>query len=58
MYPHSLRKKNPIGQYIFIDIDKFDETKYSEDSDYNCFILAEVYATEKVKNNYLYKHMN
>ena len=55
MYPHSLRKKIPIGKYKFIDIDKFDETKYSEDSDYNCFILAEVYTTEKVKNNYLYK---
>ena len=55
MYPHSLRKKIPVGQYKFIDIDKFDETKYSEDSDYNCFILAEVYTTEKVRNNYLYK---
>ena len=55
MYPHSIRKKIPVGQYKFIDFDKFDETKYSEDSDYNCFILAEVYTTQKVKNNYLYK---
>ena len=55
MYPHSLRKKIPIGQYKFIDIDKFDKTKYSEDLDYNCFVLAEIYTTEKVKNNYLYK---
>ena len=55
MYPHSIRKKIPVGQYKFIDVDKFDETKYSEDSDYNCFVLAEVYTTEKVKNNCLYK---
>ena len=55
MYPHSLRKKIPVGQYKFIDVDKFDVVKYSKDSDYNCYILAEVYTTEKVKNNYLYK---
>ena len=29
MYPHALRKNIPTGQYKFIDIDKFDETKYS-----------------------------
>ena len=37
MYPHSLRKKVPIGKYKFIDIEKFDETKYGDNEDYNCF---------------------
>ena len=55
MYPHSLRKKIPIGQYKFIDIDKFDETKYGDDKNYNCIMLCEIYTTDKVKSNYLYK---
>ena len=54
MYPHSLRKKNPIGNYEFIDIEKFDISKYSEDSEYNCLLLCEVNATDIIKNNHLY----
>ena len=33
MYPHSLRKKIPIGNYKSIDIEKFDISKYNDDSD-------------------------
>ena len=54
MYPHSLRKKVPIGKYKFIDIEKFDETKYGDNKDYNCFLLCHVKTTDVVKNNHLY----
>ena len=53
MYPHSLRKKIPIGSYKFIDIEKFDISKYSEDSEYNCFMLCEVNSTDIIKNDHL-----
>ena len=55
MYPHSLRKKIPIGNYEFIDIEKFDISKYSEDSEYNCFLLCEVRTTDIIRNDHLYK---
>ena len=54
MYPHSLRKKIPFGNYKFIDIENFDISKYSENSEYNCFLLCEVYTGDIIKNDYLY----
>ena len=54
MYPHSLRKKIPVGNYKFIDIQKFDLSKYSENSEYNCFMLCEVNTTDIIKNDHLY----
>ena len=54
MYPHSLRKKIPIGNYKFIDIEKFDISKYSENSEYNFFLLCEVNTTDIIKNDHLY----
>ena len=54
MYPHSLRKKIPVGDYKSIDIEKFDESKYNDDSDYNCFMLCEVHTTDIIKNDHLY----
>ena len=54
MYPHSLRKKIPIGNYKFIDIEKFDISKYSESSEYNCFMLCEVNTNDIIKNDHLY----
>ena len=54
MHPHSLRKKIPVGNYKFIDIEKFDISKYSEDSEYNCFMLCEVNTNYIIKNDHLY----
>ena len=54
-YPNSLRKKIPIGNYKFIDIEKFDISKYSEDSEYNFFLLCEVRSTDIIRNDHLYK---
>ena len=55
MYPHSLRKKIPVGNYKFIDIEKFDISKYNDDSDHGCFMLCEVNTTDIIRNNHLYK---
>ena len=55
MYPDSLRKKIPVGDYKFIDIEKFDVSKYSEDSEYNCFLLCEARTTDIIRNDHLYK---
>ena len=54
MYPHLLRKKIPVGNYKFINIEKFDISKYSENSEYNCFLLCEVNTTDIIKNDHLY----
>ena len=37
------------------NIEQFDETKYNDDSDYNCFMLCEVYTTDIIRNDHLYK---
>ena len=51
-YPHELRKKLPVSEYKFVE--KFDENKYGQDKNYNCIMLCNVKATDKIKNNFLY----
>ena len=51
-YPHELRKKLPYKDYKFIE--NFDELKYGQDKDYGCFMLYEVKATDKIRNDHLY----
>ena len=53
-YPHELRRKVPYKDYRFVK--DFDETKYSQDKDYGCFLLCDVKTTDKIKNDYLFKH--
>ena len=52
-YPHELRRKVPYKDYRFVK--DFDETKYSQDKVYGCFLLCDVKTTDKIKNDYLFK---
>ena len=54
MYPYSLSKKFPTGGYRFINIEEFDQSKYGDDKDYNCFLLCDVKTTDIIKNDHLY----
>ena len=56
-YPHELRKKLPYKDYRFINIEEFDEMKYSQDKDYGTIILANVKTTDKIRNDPLYSQI-
>ena len=51
-YPHELRKKIPLSNYKFIK--DFDKTKYGQDKNHGCFLLCDVKATDKIRNDPLY----
>ena len=51
-YPNELRKKLPYKDYRFVE--NFDETKYGQDKDYECFLLCNVKTTDKIRNDPLY----
>ena len=51
-YPHELKKKIPVSNYEFVE--HFDETKYGQNEDYGCFLLCNVKATDKIRNDHLY----
>ena len=51
-YPHELRKQMPISDYRFVQ--KFDETKYSQNENYGCFLLCDVKTTDKIRDDPLY----
>ena len=41
--------KLPISDYKFVN--KFNKNKYGQNKDYSCLLNAEIYTTEKVKND-------
>ena len=47
-----MRKKLPYKDYRFVE--NFDETKYRQDKNYNCFLLCDIKTTDKVRNDPLY----
>ena len=51
-YPYELSRKLPISDYKFVE--NFDESKYGQNKDYGCFLLCNVKATDKIRNDYLY----
>ena len=51
-YPFELARKLPISDYRFVE--NFDETKYGQDKDYGCFLLADIKTTDKVRNDPLF----
>ena len=52
LYPYIKTKKLPIGNYRFIKY--FDRNRYL-DSEHSCLLNAEIYTTDKVKNNGILK---
>ena len=54
MYPYTLSRKIPTGQYRFVNIEEFDETRYGDDKDHNCFLLCHVKTADVIKNDPLY----
>ena len=45
-YPNELRKKLPYKDYKFIET--FDELKYGQDKNYDCFFLCDIKTSDKV----------
>ena len=52
LYPYIMTKKLPIGNYRFIKY--FNRNRYL-DSEYSCLLNCEVYTTDKVRNNSIFK---
>ena len=52
LYPFIMTKKLPIGNYRFIKY--FNRNRYL-DSEYSCLLNCEIYTTDKVRNNYIFK---
>ena len=52
-YPNELRNKLPYKDYKFVET--FNELKYGQDKNYGCFLLCDIKATDKVRNDCLYK---
>ena len=52
-YPYELSRKLPISDYKFVK--NFDETKYGQDKDYDCFLLCDVKTTDKIRNDPLFR---
>ena len=50
-YPFELSRELPYKDYKFVE--EFDETKYG--NDFGCIMYCEVKATDKIKNDYLFK---
>ena len=51
-YLNELRKNLPYKDYKFVET--FDEMKYGQDKNYDCFLLCDVKTTDKVRNNSLF----
>ena len=51
-YPHELRKKVLVLDYIFVDY--FDESLYGQNKNKGCIMLCDVKTTDKIKNDPLY----
>ena len=51
-YLNELRKKLPYKDNKFVET--FDEMKYGQDKNYDCFLLCDVKTTDKVKNDSLF----
>ena len=49
LYPYIMTQKLPISNYKFVS--KFNENRYGEIKNYSCLLNAEIYTTNKVKNN-------
>ena len=52
LYPYIMTKKLLIGNYKFVKY--FNRNRYL-DSEYSCLLSCEVYTTDKVKNNSIFK---
>ena len=52
LYPYIMTKKLPIGNYRFI---KYFNRNIYLDTDYSCLLNAEIYTTDKVRNNSILK---
>ena len=48
-YPYVMTQKLPIGRYRFAT--NFNKSKYGQDKDFGCLMNAEIYTTDKVRNN-------
>ena len=53
LYPYIMTKKLPIGNYRFI---KYFKNRYLN-IDYSCLLNCEVYTTDKVRNNSIFKQL-
>ena len=49
LYPCIMTRKLPIGRYKFVT--NFNKNKYGQDKNHSCLINAEIYTTDKVKND-------
>ena len=52
LYPYVMTQKLPIGNYRFIKY--FNRNRYL-DSEYSCLLNCEIYTTDKVRNNSIFK---
>ena len=52
LYPYIMTQNLPIGNYKFVKF--FNRNKYL-DNDYSCLLNAEIYTTDKVRNNSILK---
>ena len=52
LYPYTMAQKLPIGNYRFVKY--FNRNRYL-DTDYSCLLNAEIYTTDKVRNNSILK---
>ena len=50
-----MRKKIPLKNYKFIELEDFNINKYGENKDYSYILLCHVKATNKVKDDYILK---
>ena len=50
LYPYVMTQNLPIGNYKFV---KYFNRNIYLDSDYSCLLNAEIYTTDKVRNNYI-----
>ena len=55
LYPYVMTKKLPISSYKFVKY--FNRNKYL-DTDYSCLLNAEIYTTDKVRNNNILKQFS
>ena len=54
-YPCETAKKIPIGNYKFVQ--RFDENRYGQHTNFNCILLCNVKTTDKIKNDLIQKQI-
>ena len=53
LYPAIMRKKLPLKNYKFIELEDFNINKYGEDKDYSCILSCHLKTADKVKNDHI-----